>query len=263
MKIPFTKKSVIFTVIALMLAQFACNFGRGQPSNTATQAPNGGSPASRQAGPSSSGSCQNDYFPVKVGASWTSNVTISAGSFSRVSAITKVGADNFQIQTVLTDSLGKQISITESWNCTTEGLVQLGGPLANSIQSNFGVGSMKTITTTGVTIPVHINAGNSWSQVTQFEFNIPNFSVTGTLTYNFQAIGLEQVTVPAGTFNAMKIQVNANSEDVKSGVPINITADGFYWFAPGVGRVKASEKVSANGSLVSDVEGALQSYHIP
>jgi hypothetical protein len=163
----------------------------------------------------------------------------------------------------LTDSAGKQIAIIESWNCTTAGLVQLGGPLASSIQSNFGGGSMKTLSTTGVTIPTHINAGDSWSQVTQFEFNIPNFSVTGTLTYDFKALGLEQVTVPAGAFNAMKIQVNARSENVKSGLPINITADGFYWFAPGVGRVKASEKVSANGNLVSDVEGELQSYHLP
>jgi hypothetical protein len=262
MKIPFTKKSVMFTLLALALAQFACNFARTQPSN-ATKQPLGAESQATQTGSSASGNCQNDYLPVKVGATWTSNSKISAGSFTRVSTITEVGTDNFQSQTVLTDSLGKQISTTELWNCPTEGLVQLGGPLAGSIQSTFGSASMKTISTTGVTIPAHINPGDSWSQVTQFEFTIPNISITGTLTYNFQAIGFKQVTVPAGTFNAMKIQVNAKSETIKSGVPINITADGFYWFAPGVGRVKGSEKVYANGNLVSDVEGEVQSYHIP
>jgi hypothetical protein len=262
MKIPFTKKSVIFTLIALALTQFACNFGRPQPSTTVPEPPVTSSLATQPAS-SNSGNCQNDYLPVKVGATWTSNGKISAGIFTRVSTITSVGSDNFQSQTVLTDSLGKQIATIESWNCSTEGLVQLGGPLASSIQSTFGSDSMKTISTTGITLPAHINPGDSWSQQTQLEFTIPNISLTGTLNYDFQAIGLEQVIVPAGTFNAMKIQFNSKSESVKSSLPIAITADGFYWFAPGVGRVKGSEKISANGNLVSDVEGELQSYNIP
>jgi hypothetical protein len=263
MKIPFTKKTMFFTLMALTLAQFACNFGRPQPSTTTPESPVTSSLATQPALSSNAGNCQNDYLPVKVGATWTSNGKISSESFTRVSTITSVGKDNFQSQTVLTDSLGKQISTIESWNCTTGGLVQLGGPLASPIQSTFGSDSMKTISTTGITLPAHINPGDSWSQQTQLEFTIPNLSITGTLNYNFQALGLEQVTVPAGTFNAMKVQVNAKSESVKSGLPIAITADGFYWFAPGVGRVKGSEKISANGSLVSDVEGELQSYSIP
>ncbi len=95
------------------------------------------------------------------------------------------------------------------------------------------------------------------------EFTIPNISITGTFDYNFQAIGLEQVTVPAGTFNAMKVQVSARSESIKSGLPITITADGFYWFAPGVGRVKGSEKISANGNLVQMSRESCTSYNIP
>lgn len=122
---------------------------------------------------------------------------------------------------------------------------------------------MKTVSTTGVTVPVHINPGDSWSQDTQLQLTTSNGSIDGTVNYTFQAIGLEQVTVPGGTFNAMKVQVTAKSQSVISGVPVNITADGFDWFAAGVGRVKGSEKVTVNGSLVSDVEGELQSYHIP
>jgi hypothetical protein len=262
MKTPFSIRSVLFTLMVLVLAQFACNFGRPQPSIAATQVPVAGSLATNP-GPSPRGICENDYFPVKVGATWTSNANISAGNFTRVTTISDVGTNNFQTHTSLTDSLGKQISITESWKCTTQGLVQLGGPLATSIQSTFGSASTKTISTTGVTLPAHIDAGDSWSQTTQIDFTIPNISITGTLIYDFQAVGFEQVTVPAGTFNAMKVRVTARSESIKSGLPINITANGFYWFASGVGRVKGSEKVSANENLVSDVEGELQSYHIP
>jgi hypothetical protein len=262
MKTPSTNRSVIFVLMALMLAQFACNFGRAHSSPTATQPPTIASQATA-AGPSASGSCQNDYFPVKPGTTWTSTGTMSTGSFTRVSTITEVSTTNFQAQTQLTDNLGKQLLTTESWNCTTTGLIQPGGPVAASIQSTFGGASTKTISTTGITIPTHINPGDTWSLVTQLEFTIPNLSITGTLDYNFQAIGLEQVAVPAGTFNAMKVQVNAKSASVKSSLPISITADGFYWFAPSVGRVKESEKVYANGNLVSDVEGELQSYNIP
>ncbi len=88
MKSPLTKKSAIFALMALMLAQFACNFGRAPSSTTATQLP-AVAPQATASGPSTSASCQNDYFPVKSGATWTSNGTMSTGSFTRISTITE------------------------------------------------------------------------------------------------------------------------------------------------------------------------------
>jgi hypothetical protein len=270
MKILFTKKSITFALITLMLAQSACRFGIPQPASVAPQPTSGGSQAITQAtspatiaGSSASSSCQSDYLPIKAGAAWTFAGTSVSGSYTQTSTITGVGTDNFQTQAVLTEGNGNQIATPESWNCTPQGLVQLGGPLAATFQSLIGGASVKAFSTTGVTIPVHINPGDSWSQNTQLEITTSNGSVNGTVAYAFQAIGLEQVTVPGGSFNAMKVQVTAKSQSVISGVPVDITADGFDWFAAGVGRVKGSEKVNANGSLVSNVEGELQSYHIP
>jgi hypothetical protein len=262
MKIPFTKKSFMLALAALALATFACRFTGGQPAAVASQ-PTASASQPTLPAPSSSAPCQVDYFPVKVGASWTFSGKSVAGSYTRVSTITGMGTDNFQDQSVLTDSNGKQVATAESWNCSSAGLVQLGGPLAATLQGLVEGATMKTISTVGVTIPTHINPGDTWSQDTQLELTTPNGTISGTINYSFQAVGPEQVTVPAGTFNAMKVHVTSSSKSQISGIPVTITSDGFDWFASGVGRVKSSENVTANGNSLSDVEGDLQSYHLP
>jgi hypothetical protein len=84
-----------------------------------------------------------------------------------------------------------------------------------------------------------------------------------TLTYNFSAFGSEQVAVAAGTFNAIKVQVQASTQAVLSGQSVAVTVAGFEWLAPGVGQVKSSETVYTLGVPLVSEESQLQSYTIP
>jgi hypothetical protein len=83
---------------------------------------------------------------------------------------------------------------------------------------------------------------------------------------NFSATENESVTVPAGTFDALKVEVdvtlniNATYEGIT--LPVSFSGDYTYWFAPGVGWVKASGTGSVLGSSFSDIT-ELQSYNIP
>jgi hypothetical protein len=65
--------------------------------------------------------------------------------------------------------------------------------------------------------------------------------------YISTAVGLETVTVPAGIFEAMKVQIDA----------VSVADDiGFRWYAPGVGLIKMHNKASwgeATHELVSYV----------
>jgi hypothetical protein len=67
------------------------------------------------------------------------------------------------------------------------------------------------------------------------------------LTYTF--IGVESVTVPAGTFDAVKIEVDPGIRGVT-----------FYiWYAKGVGKVRIYYETEQNNNIYSD----LYDYSIP
>jgi hypothetical protein len=89
---------------------------------------------------------------------------------------------------------------------------------------------------------------------------------TGTAQMNFSAMGNESVTVPAGTFDALKVAVNVtlNVDATYEGItlPVSFSGDYTYWFAPNVGWVKASGTGNVLGSSFSDTT-ELQSYSIP
>jgi hypothetical protein len=89
---------------------------------------------------------------------------------------------------------------------------------------------------------------------------------SGNDKVHFKALGVESITVPAGTFDAMKIQadttlnitVNINGLTV----PVVFTSSYTYWYAPNVGEVKASGTGSiAAQSFSETIE--LQSYNVP
>ncbi len=122
---------------------------------------------------------------------------------------------------------------------------------------------MKTLSSTGVTLPANITIGDAWSQQAQLEFTSAKGSVTLMLNYSFKEIGLEQVTVTAGTFNATKVEVNVTSQAVVAGRTINLIIDGFDWYAPNVGIVKSSYTVKLNGAPYPGTTAQLQTYHIP
>ncbi len=100
-------------------------------------------------------------------------------------------------------------------------------------------------------------------QVTQLELTLAQPPTETALTYDYTAFASEQVTVPAGTFNATKVQVHASTRAVISGQTVELTVSGFEWFAPGVGHVKSAETVYAFGIPFATEEGELQSYHLP
>ena len=122
---------------------------------------------------------------------------------------------------------------------------------------------MTTVSSTGVTLPTNISAGGAWSQQAQMEFTSVKGSVNLTLNYSFKGSGLEQITVTAGSFNAMKVEVNVTSQATVAGRTTNIIVDGFDWYVPNVGVVKSSYTVQVNGAPYPGTTAELQSYHIP
>jgi hypothetical protein len=231
----------------------------------ATEAPvtsGGGMPVTGE------GFCANAYYPVRQGATWTyKSAGGPGGAYGFTDTITSVQDDGFTLSTQIGN-----LTRTQEWACKPEGLValQLGGVPAALLNSQNMQFDLQVRNATGVTLPSEINAGDQWDHSLDFEGHVKVANREGTASGNakthFNAIGVESVTVPAGTFDAMKVQADAKLVfNVNYGgltLPVTFNSSYTYWFAQGVGWVKAAGSGSFAGSAFSE-NLALQSYNVP
>jgi hypothetical protein len=268
----------IFSLMLIIIFVTACSSTRPEPptatatstteepQTTATEPPvpseGSGMPVAGE------GLCANAYYPVREGSTWSYKSTGGpAGEYSFTDTITSVRDDGFTLSTEIGD-----LTRTQEWTCTAEGLaaLQLGGAPtamlnAQNIQLNLDVTN-----SSGVAFPSQINPGDQWQQDLDVEGNASvaneEAEATGNVQMNFSAVGNESVTVPAGTFDALRLEVgvnlniNASYEGIT--LPVTFSGDYTYWFAEGVGWVKATGAGNVLGASFSETT-ELQSYSVP
>ena len=214
------------------------------------------------------GLCANDYYPVVQGAAWTYKSTGSpAGEYQFTDTISAVKSDGF----TLTSQYG-DLTRTQEWSCTDQGLaaMQLGGPAVatlNSQDMNFTFDIKKV---DGVSYPLEMNPGNEWQHNLEFEGKMEiagaPATATGTAHTAYKVLGNESVNLPAGSFAAVKVQVDTNivfTIQVQGiSVPASFSGTYAYWYAKGVGWVKAEGQGNITGTSFNETI-ELQSYNIP
>jgi hypothetical protein len=258
----FRRLFPILAIVALVLAALACNLSGGstpataEPSSLPSDAPSGPAPTS--------GACANPLYPVVVGVSWTYSMSgTEVGNFTR--SIIAVDADGFTDQDVFTSGVTR----TGDWTCENGALIALqpnGGP-SGVVQTSTTTAEFQTTAMSGVTLPATVEAGTSWTQ---------NFTLEGTESINGQSIaaknvtayactagGTESVAVPAGTFNAVRVDcqtditITITLNDVE--VPTNVSTTSTTWYASGIGMVKSDNVIT--GAENNTIE--LTAYTIP
>lgn len=214
------------------------------------------------------GQCTNAYYPIREGSTWmyesTGNTT---GNYSFSDTITSVRGDGFTLTTQFDNRTQSQ-----EWACTPEGLVaqELGGAPAAALNAMGTPFELTIDHVSGVTFPNSISAGDQWQHNLEFTGKMSmagqEGQASGTAQSNFTALGVESVTVPAGTFDAMQIEVNSTIsiglEFQGMKVPVSFTGTYTYWFVQGVGWVRASGSGEIAGqSFTEAIE--LTAYNIP
>ena len=208
--------------------------------------------------------CDNPYYPIREGSTWNyKGVSSMAPSYTYTDTVTSIRSDGYTLT-----SQFEGLTRTQEWACTPEGLValQMGGGL-NTAGMNLKV---ETQNASGVTYPAEMNAGDTWQYKLDFtgKMDIAGQSgdATGSTQSDFTALGMENVTVPAGTFDAMKVQVattlNINVNFQGLSVPVNFTNTSISWYAEGVGWVKSESSGDFAGQSFSETI-ELQWYNIP
>jgi hypothetical protein len=198
---------------------------------------------------SPAGLCSNPYYPVVDGATWVYDVE---GQPQAAHTMSVEEEGKFKIAIVDADSA----AVLEG-RCSEEGILLLEQGTEGSFFSESGSSSTTTLSQEGVTLPNDLKVGDSWSQVTSImaEGGDGEESLTASIITNYSVMGMETVTVPAGTFEALKIEQKGSM--VMNGQEIKTL--GYLWYAMGVGNVK-TENGMADGErfLVQ-----LVSYDIP
>jgi hypothetical protein len=219
---------------------------------------------------SAAGLCANSLVPVKQGVTWTYADSGLAGAPSHfTTTITDVRPDGFTASTRFDDNT----SADEQWACKPEGLLAQSfgaGQTALGLSLAGVHANLSTSNPTGVTLPPDVQPGMKWPYSIGLEGTLAqgdlSADVTGAVSTQFEALGMESVTVPAGTFDAMKVEGTSTVKVAASyhglSLPITSIVKTTFWFAPGVGWVKSSETGELAGTAVSSVT-ELQSYNIP
>jgi hypothetical protein len=186
-----------------------------------------------------SGPCGNPYYPVVSGATYTYQITGTV-SGTQTHTITDVFEDGFKEEVV--QDLAAHITHIYEWVCLPEGLI--------NTFAGVMITESDTVETTsdgdGITIPASISVGDTWIQTC----NLISSDGKGegelhrALTYKRTAAAVETVTVPAGTFEAVRVdydlEVDASME-TNDGDSLPLIVDyssGSEWYVEGVGLVK-------------------------
>lgn len=255
----------LFGVAIALLLIIACALpGAGTPQSASTDEPitGGGAPIT------DAGLCANQYYPVRQGATWTYKSTGGpSGEYSFTDTISSVRTDGFTLTSQFPD-----VTRTQEWACREEGLValQLGGGPAATLNASGSNLVMQTQNAQGVTFPKTIRAGDAWQHTLDFTGTMDiagqPADADGSATAQFTALGMESVSIPLGTFNVMKIQIdntimiNATFQGLT--MPVAFVDTTTSWFAEGVGWVKAvASGTMGETAFTETIE--LQSYTLP
>ncbi|MEX2143921.1 MAG: hypothetical protein WD740_04945 [Anaerolineales bacterium] len=271
----FSSRTILGLIFAASLLLAACG-GSTPPTasggpGAATIAPTEAPTATEPPTPTEpAGFCANAYFPVVVGATWTYGGTAMGDDIAWTSTITAVNETRF----TLTNQFDDQTA-THQWECTADGLsaLQYGSGPEVTLSAAGVSGTFETMDTVGVTMPKDIASGDTWEQ----SFNITGEMEitdgitalsTGTATQTYLAMGVENVSVPAGSFEAMKIETTISFElqlSMGSGglsLPMNFTALTTNWWVADLGWVKSDSSAAFEGEAIL-AKTELENFSIP
>ncbi len=208
----------------------------------------------------SSPACANPYLPVRQGATWDYRLSNDVtDTFTR--PITELTPDGFVDQ----DEFSAGAVRRGRWQCENGSLIYLTpGPVAGSVFA----GPMQTEVTLesnqGFYHPADLHPGQTWQQKTVFKGK-STLEGAGVLesrsevNYACRAEAFETVTVPAGTFEAVRVTCETHHTlTLAVGMTFELTTHSTLWLARGVGLVKAIDKTEGPPSTLE-----LLAYHLP
>lgn len=229
----------VLALISFSLLLAACNLPARSTAQTQTPTEmTNAQPGSNAAPtPTAVSACNNQYFPNKIGDSWDySGNNTALGAYTRSDSITNANAENFTMQTNQSD-----VTYTVVYSCSPAGLTaadpvqQYAGVILSSPNTPVNV---KLNSNSGITLPAKINPGDTWQQTAEWDASSKDINLNGTFVFNYTAVRYETITVPYGTFNALRvdgtIRIEVTGLKILAGTYTTTT-----WMVTDIGVVKS------------------------
>jgi hypothetical protein len=182
--------------------------------------------------------CDHPYFPLKEGrqVTFASSAEGNQAPKAMSMTVTKMGAGRATIESVNPAEKDKP-PFTLEIACSSEGVEF---DLSKMSGGRTGI-KMDVLKRTGFDFPAasRFKPAESWETDQTVQVATAKQTLTVETKAVHKVIGTERVTVPAGSFDAVKIQVEADTATTGSGMqipPMHISQT--YWVAKGVGIVK-------------------------
>ncbi len=87
-------------------------------------------------------------------------------------------------------------------------------------------------------MPAEITPGDTWQQTADWDATSPEINMSGRFVFDYTAVGYENVTVPFGSFNALRVNATIRIEvtgfRILAGTYTTTT-----WMVPDVGIIKS------------------------
>jgi len=180
--------------------------------------------------------CDNLYFPNEVGDTWEyAGNNTALGAYTRTDNISNSNDKSFSVQSTVSGAT----SVVD-YSCTVAGLVstdpiqQYVGPLLSSLGAQVNI---NLLSNSGISLPAKINPGDTWQQIAEFDASSASYSTNGRLVFDYNAVGYENITVPSGSYNALRVDTTIRIE-ISAFRILAGTYEMTTWMAPNVGIIK-------------------------
>ena len=215
-----------------------------------------------EAGPTSSvraTACDHPYLPLRTGASWS-----YAGSDGDLAWSVTSASGSADEASATMDFAAPSVTMTVHWTCGSAGIVSY--DLVSLSALDLGnVATMDIVDTSGTWLPPAENLapGSSWSNEYTMVVSVPDAGDLGDMSTrvseSWTVAGVETVSVPAGTFEALRIDGTATmTMSTPMGDMPAIALSMSYWFAKDVGIVRSTHSSEGFSS-----QSELTSYSVP
>jgi hypothetical protein len=186
------------------------------------------------------------YFPMKIGATWNYAVTPASGV-----PYTDVKQNTASSPPTLTQTYTPSSGTpsTSSYEMDANG-ISITGVTSTALQSSYAPPCLL--------LPSNTTPGFSTSSTSTKTTVQGSTNTTYTVAVAVTIDGLESVTVPAGTFSALKVTRAMTTTTAGTGTVS--TSYNIQWYAPGIGSVKT---VNEDSLQAVQQTWEVTSYNIP
>ncbi len=238
--------SILILVTISVVIFASCNLPAQQASQSATP------PGIMLSGntPTPPPLCSNRYFPSAAGDQWEYSGSDSlTGAYTRTDKITNTTAASLTQSTTVGN-----ISYSVVYGCAASGLTsenpiqQYAGALLSAPDAPV---SVQMTSNSGTSLPATINPGDTWQQTADFQASSSKLNINGRFVFEYSAVGSENITIPAGTYNALRVDTTIRIEVTGLHVLAG-TYTTTSWWAPGIGLVKSEGTSHVTGVDFTD-----------